>query len=94
MKGWARLTGGTPQLTPDLVEIYRHDWAYGSARAEARARLPLPAAAEGSTDAAWLRETGHGAVRAAAQRSPSRAGELATRVGELARKVVHMGGGR
>ncbi len=33
-KGWARLTGGTPKLTPDLVEIYRHDWAYSSARAE------------------------------------------------------------
>jgi farnesol dehydrogenase len=33
MKGWARLTGGVPRLTPDLVEIYRHDWAYDSSRA-------------------------------------------------------------
>ena len=29
----ARLTGGTPALTPDLVEIYRHDWALDSTRA-------------------------------------------------------------
>jgi farnesol dehydrogenase len=38
--GWfsrelARLTGGTPKLTPDLVEIYRHDWALDSSRAAA-----------------------------------------------------------
>jgi farnesol dehydrogenase len=33
MKLGARLTGGTPRLTPDLVEIYRHDWAYDSSRA-------------------------------------------------------------
>ena len=32
---WARWTGGTPQLTPDLVEIYRHDWALDSSRAAA-----------------------------------------------------------
>jgi len=31
----ARLTGGTPKLTPDLVEIYRHDWALDSSRAAA-----------------------------------------------------------
>ena len=33
-KAWARLRGTTPQLTPDLVEIYKHDWAYSSGRAE------------------------------------------------------------
>src|ERR687896_2376887 len=33
-KTWARLRGTTPQLTPDLVEIYQHDWAYDSSRAE------------------------------------------------------------
>ena len=33
MKAWALWTNGVPQLTPDLVEIYRHDWAYDSARA-------------------------------------------------------------
>ena len=33
MKWTAALAGKTPRLTPDLVEIYRHDWAYDSARA-------------------------------------------------------------
>jgi farnesol dehydrogenase len=33
MKLGAALAGGTPRLTPDLVEIYRHDWAYDSAKA-------------------------------------------------------------
>src|SRR4030095_5055722 len=33
-KAWARLRGTTPQLTPDLVEIYKHDWSYDSTRAE------------------------------------------------------------
>lgn len=30
---WGRLTRSTPLLTPDLVEIYRHDWALSSVRA-------------------------------------------------------------
>ncbi len=34
MKLAARLFGGVPKLTPDLAEIYRHDWAYDSSRAE------------------------------------------------------------
>jgi farnesol dehydrogenase len=34
-KALARLTGGTPKLTPDLVEVYRHDWALDSSRAAA-----------------------------------------------------------
>jgi nucleoside-diphosphate-sugar epimerase len=33
LRTWAQLTGGVPQLTPDLVEIYRHDWAFDSSRA-------------------------------------------------------------
>jgi len=33
MKLAARLAGDTPRLTPDLVEIYRHDWAFDSSRA-------------------------------------------------------------
>jgi nucleoside-diphosphate-sugar epimerase len=33
MKAWALWTNGVPQLTPDLVEIYRHDWAFDSTRA-------------------------------------------------------------
>ncbi len=38
---WAGLRGTTPQLTPDLVEIYKHDWAYSSAQGGDGARLPL-----------------------------------------------------
>ncbi len=58
-KGWARLTGGTPQLTPDLVEIYRHDWAYSSARAEADLGYRCRPFAEGlGATLAWLEETG------------------------------------
>jgi NAD+-dependent farnesol dehydrogenase len=56
---WARMTGGTPQLTPDLVEIYRHDWAYSSARAEKELGYRGRTFEEGLTGTlAWLRETG------------------------------------
>jgi nucleoside-diphosphate-sugar epimerase len=55
----ARLAGSTPKLTPDLVEVYRHDWAYNSARAARdlgyRIR-PLGEGLSGTLD--WLRETG------------------------------------
>lgn len=55
----ARLTGGTPQLTPDLVEIYRHDWALDSSRAAAdldwRGR---PFERGLGQTVAWLREIG------------------------------------
>jgi farnesol dehydrogenase len=58
-KGWARMTGGTPQLTPDLVEIYRHDWAYSSARAEAALGYRCRSFADGlAATLAWLEETG------------------------------------
>jgi farnesol dehydrogenase len=30
----ARLLGHTPQLTPGVVEIFKHDWVYSSAKAE------------------------------------------------------------
>jgi nucleoside-diphosphate-sugar epimerase len=36
MRGWSRLFGGTPKLTPDLVEVCHHDWAY---RSETAARV-------------------------------------------------------
>jgi farnesol dehydrogenase len=32
----ARLTGRMPDITPDEVEIYRHDWAYSSEQAQRR----------------------------------------------------------
>jgi farnesol dehydrogenase len=59
MKTWARLTGGTPQLTPDLVEVYRHDWAYRSNRAEAELGYTWRPLEQGLTETvAWLKETG------------------------------------
>lgn len=59
MKAWARLTGGVPRLTPDLVEIYRHDWAYDSATAAAELGYrPRSLRAGLATTVAWLKETG------------------------------------
>jgi len=58
MKLAARLTGGTPKLTPDLVEIYRHDWAYDSSRAARElGYAPRPLAAGLAETFAWLRAT-------------------------------------
>jgi nucleoside-diphosphate-sugar epimerase len=58
-KGWARLRGTTPALTPDLVEVYRHDWAYSSARAAAELGYTFRPLREGLTATlAWLQETG------------------------------------
>lgn len=58
-KAWARRTGGTPQLTPDLVEVYRHDWAYSSARAEAELGYRCRPLEEGlAATLAWLEESG------------------------------------
>jgi farnesol dehydrogenase len=57
---WARLRGGTPQLTPDLVDIYRHDWAYSSAKAEAELGYRPRRFEEGLAGSTlpWLREIG------------------------------------
>jgi farnesol dehydrogenase len=58
-KGWSRLRGTTPQLTPDLVEIYKHDWAYDSGKAERELGYHARPFAEGlASTVAWLRETG------------------------------------
>jgi NAD+-dependent farnesol dehydrogenase len=58
-KAWARLRGTTPALTPDLVEVYRHDWAYSSARAAAELGYTFRPLREGlATTLAWLQETG------------------------------------
>jgi farnesol dehydrogenase len=54
---WARLTGSTPALTPDLVEIYRHDWALSSARAERDLAYQPRELRQGLEDTiGWLRE--------------------------------------
>ena len=56
---WAELTGREPQLTDEVVEIYRHEWAYSSARAERELGYRITPFPEGvRRTAAWLRETG------------------------------------
>jgi farnesol dehydrogenase len=58
-KTFARMTGGTPALTPDLVEVYRHDWAYSSERARAAlGYAPRPLAQGLAETVAWLRDSG------------------------------------
>ena len=53
----ARLAGGVPKLTPDLVEIYRHDWAYDSSRAERELDyLPRSLRTGLASTFDWLRE--------------------------------------
>lgn len=59
MKLAARWTGGVPKLTPDLVEIYRHDWAYDSQTAKRELDYRPRSLSAGLTETfAWLRETG------------------------------------
>lgn len=59
MKTWAQAFGGTPQLTPDLVEVYRHDWAYSSAKAgREQGYAPRPLAEGMATTLDWLRREG------------------------------------
>jgi farnesol dehydrogenase len=58
-KWWAGLRDTTPQLTPDLVDVYKHDWAYSSARAERELGYRWRPLAEGlATSVAWLKESG------------------------------------
>lgn len=58
-KAWANLRGTTPQLTPDLVEVYRHDWALDSSRAGADLGYrPRPLADGMAATVAWLKESG------------------------------------
>jgi farnesol dehydrogenase len=55
----ARLLGGAPQLTPDLVEVYRHDWAYSSARAVAELSYEIRPIEQGLAETlTWLHESG------------------------------------
>lgn len=58
MKLAARISGGTPRLTPDLVEIYRHDWAYDSSSAIRELGYAPRSLADGLAETfAWLRTT-------------------------------------
>jgi len=59
MKAWARFRKEVPRLTPDLVEIYRHDWAYDSSRARRELGYsPRTFAAGLGETLAWLRARG------------------------------------
>jgi len=56
---WAELTGHPPQLTHQVVNVFRQHWAYSSARAERELgyrRTPLEEGLRRTV--AWLRETG------------------------------------
>ncbi len=58
-KFWAKTTGTVPALTPDLVEIYRHDWAYSSAAATRDfGYRPTPLREGLGATLAWLKEIG------------------------------------
>jgi farnesol dehydrogenase len=59
MKGAARISGGTPKLTPDLVEVCHHDWSYSSARAERELGYHHRPLRLGIAETlAWLEESG------------------------------------
>jgi len=58
-KLWAKATGRVPALTPDLVEIYRHDWAYSSAAATRDFGYRPTSLRDGlGATLAWLKEIG------------------------------------
>ncbi|MEO1085431.1 MAG: NAD-dependent epimerase/dehydratase family protein [Acidobacteriota bacterium] len=60
MKGWAQLTGGTPQLTPDLVEVYKHDWALSSEKAADELGYRPRSLEDGLSETfEWLKSAGH-----------------------------------
>jgi nucleoside-diphosphate-sugar epimerase len=59
----ARWRHTTPALTPDLVEVYQHDWAYSSARAVVDLRYEIRPFRDGlKTTLDWLKETGQWSV--------------------------------
>ena len=55
----AELTNVPPELTDEVVAIYRHEWAYSSTRAERDLGYRITPLAEGiARTVAWLREIG------------------------------------
>lgn len=71
MKTWARIFGGTPQLTPDLVEVYRHDWALSSEKAAKELGYSPRSFEEGlEITLSWLREEGIWPGQAASEQEP------------------------
>ena len=65
MRGWSRIFGGTPKLTPDLVEVCHHDWAYRSDTAVRTLGYMPRSLAQGMGETiAWLESTGQWKRRA------------------------------
>lgn len=59
MKTWAQIFGGTPQLTPDLVDVYTHDWALSSKKAQDELGYTYRSFEDGlAITLAWLRDEG------------------------------------
>jgi NAD+-dependent farnesol dehydrogenase len=59
MWAWAELTGHPPQLTHEVVNVFREHWAYSSAKAERELGYRRTSLEEGlRRTVAWLRETG------------------------------------
>jgi farnesol dehydrogenase len=59
MRGWSRIFGGTPKLTPDLVEVCHHDWAYRSDTAVRTLGYRFRSLREGMAETlAWIESTG------------------------------------
>jgi len=56
---WAELTGHPPQLTHQVVGVFREHWAYSSAKAERELGYRVTPLREGLQETiAWLREQG------------------------------------
>jgi farnesol dehydrogenase len=59
MKTWAQVFGGTPQLTPDLVDVYAHDWSFSSKKAQDELGYSYRSFEDGlRTTLGWLRDEG------------------------------------
>jgi nucleoside-diphosphate-sugar epimerase len=57
---WAELTGHPPQLTHQVVGVFREHWAYSSAKAEKELGYHATPLEEGlRKTVTWLRESGH-----------------------------------
>ncbi len=57
---WAEMSGRPPELTHQVVNIYRESWAYDAARAREELGYKVTPLAQGLADTvAWLRTAGH-----------------------------------
>ena len=59
MKTCAQIFGGTPQLTPDLVDVYAHDWSFSSKKAQDELGYSYRSFEDGlQATLGWLRDEG------------------------------------